>query len=167
MDYTDDTDYYLIPKRKNMSAQSLFESLFGSSIAPPPISNYIPLIQRGNQIFISGQLPFKNGNLIATGKAGKHVNTIKAQEAAESCALNILAQAHAQIKDLNRIQKVIKINVFIAAIPDFTNLTHIANAASNIFIKILGKSGTHARSTLGVSVLPMNATVEVDAILEI
>ena len=136
-------------------------------IAQKPIANYLAVQKSDKNLFISGQLPFIAGEENITGKVGKDVSIKQAQRAAHNCALNILAQAKEFLKGLDNIEKIIKITVFIAASPDFTDLALVANGASDVFFKILGEKGLHARSTFGVSTLPLNAPVEIEAILEI
>lgn len=135
--------------------------------AAMPVANYVTAAKSGNQLFISGQLPFVGGKLLATGKVGTAVNTENAKKAAEACAINILAQAHAALGDLARIKKVIKITAFVAADPAFTDIPQVANGASDLLVNVLGEAGKHARSAVGVAALPMDATVEIEAILEI
>lgn len=132
-----------------------------------PLANYITTSQSGNQLFISGQLPLINGKPIAIGKVGATVNTEQAQKASEACALNILAQLQATLGDLNKIKRVVKITVFVAVDSHFTDIPFVANGASNLFVNILGEIGKHARSAIGVSSLPMDVPVEVEAIIEI
>ncbi|AQX28137.1 MULTISPECIES: RidA family protein [unclassified Bartonella] len=132
-----------------------------------PIANYTTVSQNGNQLFISGQLPILNGKPVAIGKVGTTVNIEQAQKSAQACAINILAQIKKALGDLNKIKKVIKITVFIAADPNFTDISIVANGASDLFVNILGEAGKHARSTIGVTALPMNVPVEVEAIIEI
>ncbi|MBB4076752.1 enamine deaminase RidA (YjgF/YER057c/UK114 family) [Bartonella fuyuanensis] len=142
---------------------------FGIAIpeATIPLANYITISQSGNQLFISGQLPLINGKLITIGKVGAAVNPEQAKKASEACALNILAQLKATLGDLNRIKRVVKITVFVAVDSHFTDIPLIANGASDLFVKIFGEIGKHARSAIGVASLPMDAPVEVEAVIEI
>ncbi|WP_208438092.1 RidA family protein [Bartonella taylorii] len=135
--------------------------------ATQPIANYVTVSQSGNQLFISGQLPLFDGKPIATGKVGAAVSTEQAKKSAETCALNILAQIKAALGDLNRIKRVVKVTVFVAVDPHFTDIPLVANGASDLFVNILGETGKHARSAVGVSSLPMNVPVEVEAIIEV
>ncbi|WP_455479846.1 RidA family protein [Bartonella sp. B23] len=135
--------------------------------AMQPIANYVTTSQNGNQLFISGQLPFSYGKLVATGKVGATVSAEQAKKAAEVCTLNVLAQIKATLGDLNRIKRVIKITVFVAVDPHFTDIPLIANGASDLLVNIFGEAGKHARSAIGVTSLPMDAPVEVEAIIEI
>jgi len=135
--------------------------------AAVPVANYATVAKSGNQLFISGQLPLVNGKLLATGKVGAAVDTASAQKAAEACAINILAQAQEVLGDLSRIKKVIRITAFVAVSPAFTDIPQVANGASDLLVNVLGEAGKHTRSAVGVTALPMNAAVEIDAILEI
>jgi len=135
--------------------------------ATVPVANYVTAAKNGNQLFISGQLPLVDGKLVATGKVGATVDATKAQKAAKTCAINILAQAQATLGDLSRIKRVVKITAFVAASPDFTDIPQVANGASDLLVNVLGEAGKHTRSAVGVTALPMDATIEVEAILEI
>ncbi|WP_336279150.1 RidA family protein [Bartonella sp. CB175] len=135
--------------------------------ATQPIANYVTTSQSGNQVFISGQLPLFDGKPIAVGKVGANVSTEQAKKSAEICAINILAQIKAAFGDLNKIKRVVKITVFVAVDSDFTDIPLVANGASDLLVNILGESGKHARSAVGVATLPMNVPVEVEAIIEI
>ncbi|WP_412058555.1 RidA family protein [Bartonella sp. DGB2] len=135
--------------------------------AAQPVANYISAAHFGSFVFISGQLPAIDGKLVASGKVGDSVTPEEAKKAAEVCALNILAQAKALLGDLSKIKKVAKITVFVAADPNFTNIPTVANGASDLFVNLLGEAGKHTRSAVGVAVLPLDAPVEVEAILEI
>ncbi|MBB5074027.1 enamine deaminase RidA (YjgF/YER057c/UK114 family) [Bartonella callosciuri] len=135
--------------------------------ATQPIANYVTTLQSGNQLFISGQLPLFNGEPIAIGKVGATVSVEQGKKAAEICALNILAQIKAALGDLNRIKRVVKITVFVAVDPQFTDIPLIANGTSDLLVNILGEAGKHARSAIGVASLPMDVPVEVEAIIEV
>ncbi|WP_317993117.1 RidA family protein [Bartonella gliris] len=135
--------------------------------AAHPIANYVTASQSGNQLFISGQLPLFEGKPIAIGKVGATVSAEQAKKSAKVCALNILAQIKTALGDLNRIKRVVKITVFVAADPHFTDIPLVANGASDLFVNILGEAGKHARSAIGVASLPMDVPVEVEAIIEI
>ncbi|MET3589925.1 enamine deaminase RidA (YjgF/YER057c/UK114 family) [Bartonella silvatica] len=135
--------------------------------AAQPIANYVTALQSGNQLFISGQLPLCDGKPIAIGKVGATVSAEQAKKAAEMCALNILSQIKANFSDLNRIKRVVKITVFVAVAPHFTDIPLIANGASDLFVNIFGDAGKHARSAIGVTSLPMDAPVEIEAIIEV
>lgn len=134
--------------------------------AMQPVANYVTSVKSGNQLFISGQLPLSNGKPIAVGKVGTTVTAEQAKKSAQACAINVLAQAKAALGDLNNIKRIVKITVFVAADPNFTDIAQAANGASDFFVNILGDAGKHARSAIGVACLPMDVPVEVEAIIE-
>ncbi len=136
--------------------------------AAAPAANYVPYVISGNLLFLSGQLPMEDGKVAVTGLAGSDVDLATAQRAAELCAINILAQAKSALSgDLGRITRVVKLNGFIASTPDFTSQHLVMNGASNLIANVLGEAGKHARAAVGMASLPLNATVEIDAVLEI
>ncbi|MGW4334864.1 RidA family protein [Rhodococcus koreensis] len=135
--------------------------------AAAPAASYRPYLQTGKLIFTSGQLPLKDGTLVATGLLGQDLDTAAGQHAAQWCAANVLAQAREATGDLDRIKQLLKITVFVASTPTFTDHHLVANTASALFLDALGASGTHARSAIGVAALPMNAPVEVEAVFEV
>jgi enamine deaminase RidA (YjgF/YER057c/UK114 family) len=136
--------------------------------AAAPAANYLPYVISGSQLFISGQLPMENGALAVTGLLGRDVDVATAQRAAELCAINILAQAKAALGgDLGRIVRIIKLNGFVASDPNFTEQHLVINGASNLLADILGEAGKHARAAVGMASLPLNAAVEIDAVMEI
>lgn len=135
--------------------------------AAAPAANYLPYVISGNQLFLSGQLPTENGKIAVTGIVGKDVTLEDAQRAAELCAINLLALAQAALGDLGRIKRLVKIQGFVASAPDFTSQHLVINGASNLLVGVLGEAGKHARAAVGMAALPLNAAVEVDAIMEI
>jgi enamine deaminase RidA (YjgF/YER057c/UK114 family) len=137
-------------------------------VAAAPAANYVPYVISGNLLYLSGQLPMENGKIAVTGIVGRDVDVASAARAAELCAINILAQAKSALGgDLGRIVRVIKLNGFVASTPDFTEQHIVINGASNLIANVLGDAGKHARAAVGMAALPMNAAVEIDAILEI
>lgn len=136
--------------------------------AAAPAANYVSFVQSGNLILTSGQLPMKDGKLMALGLLGRDLGTEAGKLAAKWCAVNVLAQAKAALGgDLGRIKRLVKITVFVASTPDFTEQHLVANGASDFLAAALGEQGKHARSAVGVAVLPLNAPVEIEAILEV
>lgn len=136
--------------------------------AAAPAANYVPYVISGNLLYLSGQLPMENGKIGVTGHLGKDVDVAGGQRAAELCAINILAQAKAALDgDLSRIKRLIKLNGFVASVPEFVEQHLVINGASNLLANVLGDAGKHARAAVGMAALPMNAAVEIDAILEI
>ena len=135
--------------------------------AAKSVATYLPVVASGNLVLTSGQLPLADGKLIATGLLGRDLDVAAGALAARQCALNILAQAEAHLGDLERIAGVVKITVFVASDQDFTEQHLVANGASDLLAAVLGAKGKHARSAVGVAALPMNAPVEIEAIIEI
>lgn len=136
--------------------------------AAAPAANYVSYVISGNLLYLSGQLPIEAGKLAVTGLLGRDVDVAGGQRAAELCAINILAQAKTALGgDLGRIVRVIKLNGFVASTPDFTEQHLVINGASNLIATILGEAGKHARAAVGMAALPLNAAVEIDAIMEI
>lgn len=130
------------------------------------VASYEPAVTSGSQLFVSGQLPLKDGRLVAAGIVGIDVDLPTAQTAARKSALNVLAQIRASLGSLNRIHRLVKITVFVASSYDFTEQHIVANAASAFFLDALGDAGKHVRSAIGVTALPMNAPVEIECIVE-
>ncbi|CDX43306.1 putative translation initiation inhibitor, yjgF family [Mesorhizobium sp. ORS 3359] len=135
--------------------------------AATALANYHPVVGSGDLILTSGQLPLADGALIARGLLGKDLDVAAGAVAAKQCALNILAQASACLGGLERIARIVKITVFVASAADFTEQHLVANGASDLLVDVFGEKGKHARSAVGVAALPMNAPVEIEAIIEI
>jgi enamine deaminase RidA (YjgF/YER057c/UK114 family) len=132
-----------------------------------PLAAYIPAVKTGNLVFTSGQLPMFGGMLTHTGKVGAEVSEQQAKALAEICALNALAAIKMVIGDLDKINRVVKVVGFVASAPGFTGQPSVVNGASEFLGKVLGDKGIHARSAVGVAVLPLNAPVEIELIVEI
>ena len=133
---------------------------------PAPAANYLPFTRTGALIYTSGQLPFKDGALTATGRLGAEVSLEVGQEAAKWCAINVLAVAKAALGDIAKVKRIVKLTAFVASTPDFTNQHLVANGGSDLLAQVLGDSGRHARSAVGMACLPLNAPVEIEAIIE-
>lgn len=137
-------------------------------VAAAPAANYVPYTLSGTTLYISGQLPMESGKVAVTGLVGTEVDVASAQRAAELCAINILAQAKAALGgDLGKIRRVLKLNGFIASGAGFVEQHVVMNGASNLIANVLGEAGKHARAAVGMAALPFNASVEIDAILEV
>jgi enamine deaminase RidA (YjgF/YER057c/UK114 family) len=132
-----------------------------------PVAAYIPAVRTGSYVFTSGQLPMRDGQLLATGKVGGEVTPEEAMECARQCALNALAAVRAEIGDLSQVKRIVKAVAFVASTPDFTGQPGVANGASELFGEVFGEAGQHARSAVGVPVLPLDAPVEVELIVEV
>jgi enamine deaminase RidA (YjgF/YER057c/UK114 family) len=134
---------------------------------PKPLAAYIPAVQSGNLVFTSGQLPIRDGQLLRTGKVGSEVSAEDAKALAEVCALNALAAIKMAIGDLDKIVRVVKVVGFVASSPDFSGQPTVVNGASEFLGSVFGDKGIHARSAVGVAVLPLDAPVELELIVEI
>ncbi|HSD64951.1 MAG TPA: RidA family protein [Ignavibacteriaceae bacterium] len=135
--------------------------------APKPLAAYVPALEAGNFVFTAGQIPVVEGKLKFTGKVGKDLNEEEGQNASVICALNCLSAIKGVIGDLEKIEQVVKLTVFVNSSDGFTNQPAIANGASEFIEKVFGKKGGHARSAVGVSELPKNAAVEIEMIVKI
>ncbi|WP_026381589.1 RidA family protein [Afifella pfennigii] len=134
--------------------------------AAPPAANYLPWRRHGELLLISGQLPMKEGKLALTGKLGAGLDVAAGQEAARLCAINVLAQAKAGLDgDLERLGALLRITGYVASAPGFSEQHLVINGASDLFAEVLGKRGAHSRAAVGVASLPLDAAVEVDAII--
>ena len=131
-----------------------------------PVAAYVPAVRSGNHIFTSGQLPMRSGELMLTGKVGGDVSPDEAIECAQQCALNAIAAVKAELGDLALVKRVVKVVAFIASTPDFTGQPQVANGASELFGSVFADAGVHARSAVGVPVLPLDAPVEVELVVE-
>jgi enamine deaminase RidA (YjgF/YER057c/UK114 family) len=137
--------------------------------APPsPVAAYVPAVRTGNLIFVSGQLPFADGKLLATGPVPSKVSLDEARQAARQCVLNALAVLAAQLDgDLGRVKQIVRVGVFVCSDPGFTDQPKVANGASELLQEIFGERGRHARAAVGNVALPLGATVEVEMIAEV
>ena len=135
--------------------------------AAAPVANYVPCVQAGNILFVSGQVTAWNGEFKYIGKVGKDFAIEQAREAARLCALNILAQVRAHLGDLDRVKRVCQVHGFVNAVPDFKDHPKVVNGASDLFVEVFGDAGKHARFAVGAGSLPLNVAVEVAAILEV
>ncbi|UWE07580.1 RidA family protein [Actinacidiphila bryophytorum] len=133
----------------------------------PPLASYQPAVRSGAYVYTSGQLPMVDGKLPATGKVGAGVTPEEAKELARVCALNALAAVKSVVGDLDRIARVVKVVGFVASDPSFTGQPAVVNGASELLGEVLGEKGVHARSAVGVAVLPLDAPVEVELQVEL
>jgi enamine deaminase RidA (YjgF/YER057c/UK114 family) len=134
---------------------------------PKPLAAYIPAKQSGKLVFTAGQLPMVNGELISKGLLGKDVEIEEANNAARICTLNALAAIKGVIGDLDKIKQVVRVVGYVASLPTFTQQPAIVNGASELLLEIFGDAGKHARSAVGMAVLPLNASVEIELTVEI
>ena len=133
----------------------------------PPVAAYIPAVRTGNYIYTSGQLPFVDGKLQAVGKLGASLTAEEGSALARIAALNALAAAAEVAGSLDAIARIVKVTCFVASAPAFTEQAKVANGASEFFIEVLGHAGRHARSAVGMAVLPLDSPVEVEVIAEV
>jgi enamine deaminase RidA (YjgF/YER057c/UK114 family) len=135
--------------------------------APKPVAAYIPAKQSGNLVFTAGQLPMVNGELISKGLLGQDVEIEEANKAARICTLNALAAIKGVIGDLDRIKQIVRVVGYVASVPTFTQQPAVVNGASELLLEIFGENGKHARSAVGMAVLPLNASVEIELTVEV
>lgn len=134
---------------------------------PQAVANYIPTFQSGNLLFVSGQLPIdSSGRLIAIGAVGRDLNTELGMQAARMCAINVLTQVRAALGSLDRVGHVVRLGGFVTSAPGFIDQALVMNGASDLMVDVFGDRGCHTRSTVGVSLLPKGASVEVEATFE-
>ncbi len=135
-------------------------------VAAAPVAAYVPVVVAGGLAHVSGQLPFIDGKLV-TGRLGDDVTTEQGYEAARACGLMLLAQLKAALGSLDRVERIVKLGAFINSTGDYTDQPKVANGASELMAAVFGDAGKHARSAVGVPVLPLGAAVEVDAIVAV
>lgn len=142
----------------------------GITLSAPaaPVANYVGFVRTGNLLVVSGQLCFDpDGKLVAAGKLGANVSIEDGQKAARQCAINLLAQIKVALGDLDKLQRVVRLGGFINAVPSFLETPKVMNGASDLMVTAFGDRGRHARTTIGVSVLPLDAAVEVEGMFEV
>ncbi len=133
--------------------------------AASPVAAYVPVIDAGGMLHVSGQLPFRESGSMIRGRLGEDIDLTTGQEAARRCAVMLIAQIRSALKgDLDRVAQVVKLGVFVSSAPNFIDQPKVANGASDLMQAVFGEAGQHARSTVGVAVLPLGAAVEIDAI---
>ena len=154
-----------------MSEVTATERLAGLGLSlppvPAPVAAYVPAVRTGNHVYTSGQLPLVDGKLQGVGKVGDGVTTDEAAALARIAALNALAAAASVAGGLDAIARIVKVTCFVASDPSFTGQAQVANGASELLIEVLGDAGRHARSAVGMAVLPLDTPVEVELIAEI
>jgi enamine deaminase RidA (YjgF/YER057c/UK114 family) len=131
-----------------------------------PLAAYVPAVKSGTTVYTAGQLPMADGQLLSSGKVGAEVGAAEAAALARTCALNALAAAASVAGGLSSIKRIIKVTGYVASAPDFTGQPQVVNGASELLLDVFGDAGRHARSAVGTSVLPLNAPVEVELIVE-
>lgn len=132
-----------------------------------PVANYVPAVRSGSLVWTSGQLPFADGRLLCTGKVPTDTDVTQAAQGARQAALNALSAAASCVGGIDRIARVVKVCVFVNSAPGFFEQPKVANGASDLLVDIMGEAGRHARAAVGVAELPLNASVEVDIVVEV
>jgi enamine deaminase RidA (YjgF/YER057c/UK114 family) len=132
-----------------------------------PLAAYVSAVRSGSTVYTAGQLPLVDGQLLSAGKVGAEVSAVEAAALARTCALNALAAAASIAGGLSSIKRIVKLTGYVASAPDFTGQPQVVNGASELLLEIFGDAGRHARSAVGTAVLPLNAPVELDLIVEI
>jgi enamine deaminase RidA (YjgF/YER057c/UK114 family) len=133
----------------------------------PPLAAYVPAVRTGDYVYTSGQLPLVDGKLLATGKVGGQIPVAEASALARICALNALAAVASVAGGLSAVRRIVKVTGFVASTPDFTGQAQVINGASELLLEVFGEAGRHARSAVGMAVLPLDSPVEVELIAEI
>ena len=136
-------------------------------VPPKPAGSYIPVVKTGKLLFVSGQIPMKEGKVVFQGKVPANISIEDAQKAAKLCIINALAQLKTEIDTLDKISRIVKVSGFVNSSQDFVEQPKIINAASDLLFEIFGDKGKHSRIAVGVTSLPLNSTVEIDLIAEI
>lgn len=151
---------------KNSLIEEKLESLgIILPIPPTPAGSYVPAIKTGNLLFISGQIPMKDGKVIFTGKVSNE-NLKTAQESAKMCAINILAQIKRELGSLEKVSKIVRLSGFVNSDPEFIEHPKVINAASDLLFEIFGQKAKHSRIAVGVASLPLGSMTEIDAIVQ-
>jgi enamine deaminase RidA (YjgF/YER057c/UK114 family) len=135
-------------------------------MAAAPVAAYVPAVEVNGMLHISGQLPFKNGDVMV-GRLGEDRDIAYGQDAARACGLMLIAQMKAALGSLDRVERIVKLGAFISSDPRFTDQPKVANGASELMVEVFGEAGRHARAAVGVPVLPLGAAVEIDAIVAV
>ena len=144
-------------------------SELGIVLAPPaaPVANYVPFVRTGNLLMVSGQICLDDGKLVAKGQLGAGVSVEDGQKAARACAINLLAQVKAAVGDLDKVARVVRLGGFVNSAPGFLDGPKVMNGASDVMVAVFGEKGRHARTTVGVAALPLDAAIEVEALFEV
>lgn len=135
--------------------------------APSPVASYVPAVRVGSLLFVSGQIPIRDGTLLATGTVPNEVSIEEAQGLARQCVLNALAVLKAEVGSIDRLKRVVRVGCFVASEPGFGGQPKVANGASDLLVEIFGEAGRHARAAVGAVGLPLNVPVEIEFLFEI
>jgi enamine deaminase RidA (YjgF/YER057c/UK114 family) len=134
---------------------------------PAPVAAYVPSVRTGNLVYVAGQLPFLDGKLLMTGRCGEALTVEQGQQMARQCALNALAIVKAEIGDLARVKRVVRVGAFVACPDNWGDQPKVANGASELLVQVFGDAGKHARAAVGVNALPLGAPVEIEMLVEV
>ncbi|MEO9306979.1 Endoribonuclease L-PSP [Nitrosotalea sinensis] len=137
------------------------------STPPKPAGSYIPVVRTGNLVFVSGQIPVKDGQVEYKGQVPTTTSIEDAQKAAKLCIINVLSQLNSELGTLDNISKIVRVSGFVNSSPEFYEHPKIINAASDLLVEIFGEKGKHTRIAVGVASLPLNSAVEIDLVAEI
>lgn len=135
--------------------------------AAAPAANYVPVVEAAGLLHVSGQIPFAEDGGLIRGRLGETMDVAAGQAAARRCAVGVIAQLKAYLGDLSRVTRVVKLNVFVNSAPGFTDQPEVGNGASDLMVAVFGEAGRHARSAVGVAVLPRGVAVEIDAVVAV
>jgi len=136
-------------------------------VAAAPAANYVPYVAIDGLLHISGNIPFAEDGSLIKGRLGDSMDVAGGVQAAQRCAIGLIAQMQAALGDLGRVRRIVKLGVFVASHPDFTDQPEVGNGASDLMVAVFGDAGRHARSAVGVAVLPRGVAVEIDAIVAV
>lgn len=136
-------------------------------VPPKPAGSYVPVVRTGNLVFVSGQIPVRDGKIEFQGKVPTNASVETAGQAAKLCIINALAQIKSELGTLDMVSRIVRVSGFVNSAPDFTDQPKIINAASDLLFEIFGEKGRHSRIAVGVASLPLNSTVEIDLVAEV
>lgn len=135
--------------------------------SPPSIANYVPAVRAGNLVFLAGQIARNADGKVITGKVGRDLSELQATEAARACTLQLLSALKAEVGDLSKVKRVVRVGGFVNSTDDFTRHSQVINGSSDLLVAIFGEAGRHARASVGVNSLPSGAPVEIEMIVEL
>jgi enamine deaminase RidA (YjgF/YER057c/UK114 family) len=157
----------VIPYRPMGPEERLAELGLELPSAPRPVASYVPVVVSGGLAFVAGQVPLEEGRLLWSGKLGAELDVEAGSQAARRCAMQILAALREALGSLDRVTRIVRLGVFVASAPGFTDQPAVANGASDLLVEVFGEAGRHARAAVGVLELPLGAPVEVELAAEV
>ena len=149
------------------AADRLTELGIALPVAAAPVANYVPAVEAGGLLHISGQIPFDERGALILGRLGDGMNIEQGTAAARRCAIGLIAQMQAALGSLDRVKRIVKLNIFVASTADFFDQPLVGNGASDLMVAVFGEAGRHARSAVGVAALPRGVAVEIDAVVQV